>query len=513
MFGFRSQHPMSRSRLPALLLAALLSFAAAPAGLTQPAPQPKAETARDSQPGILSLLPPDSITGHTLVTEGGSFPYTATAGTFTLRGQDGKRIAAVFYTAYTRDAAEEDASARPVTFVFNGGPGAASTYLHLGLVGPQVVDFGVPPAAATARLHDNPESWLRFTDLVLIDPVGTGWSRAANSEDNEKFWGVDSDAETIAKVIALYVAEHGLTAAPKYLLGESYGGFRAAKVARAMQQDQGIVASGIIMLSPLLDGGLTFRAGRSALSAALLLPAIAATELDRQGRFTPEALAEAERFAMTDYLVTLAGPPPEGDAATAFYARVAAMTGLPPEVVARTRGFVGRAYLNHPRDGAAQVVSPYDGTFAMPDPFPESDYDGGDDPILDGFLQSLGGLFVGYARAELGFETEMTFELLNRRVSSRWNWDDGRRGASVSGDLRRLLALNPGFRLLIAHGRNDLVTPYGPSRYVLDHLPPEAGADRAALALYKGGHMFYLDPASRIAFTEDAEAFYASGAP
>jgi len=334
MFGFRSQHPMSRSRLPAFLLAVLLSIAAT-AGLAQPAPQPKAETAQDSQPGILSLLPPDSITGHTLVTEGGSFPYTATAGTFTLRGQDGKRIAAVFYTAYTRDAAEEDAAARPVTFVFNGGPGAASTYLHLGLVGPQVVDFGVPPAAATARLHDNPESWLRFTDLVLIDPVGTGWSRAANSEDNEKFWGVDSDAETIAKVIALYVAEHGLTAAPKYLLGESYGGFRAAKVARALQQDQGIVVSGIVMLSPLLDGGLTFRASRSALSAALLLPAIAATELDRRGRFTPEALAEAERFAMTDYLVTLAGPPPGGDAATTFYAKVAAMTGLPPEVVAQ----------------------------------------------------------------------------------------------------------------------------------------------------------------------------------
>ncbi len=502
---------MSRGRLPALLLAALLSFAAAPA-VAQPAPQPKAEIAQDSQPGILSLLPADSITDHTLVTEDGSFPYTATAGTFTLRGQDGGRSAAMFYTAYTRDGGE-DGAARPVTFVFNGGPGAASTYLHLGLVGPQVVDFGAPPAAATARLHDNPESWLRFTDLVLIDPVGTGWSRAADPEDNEKFWGVESDAEAIAKVIALYVAEHGLTAAPKYLLGESYGGFRAAKVARALQQGQGIVASGIVMLSPLLDGGLTFRAGRSALSAALLLPAIAATELDRQGRFTPQALAEAERFAMTDYLVTLAGPPPEGDAATAFYAKVAAMTGLPPEVVARTRGFIGRAYLNHPRDGAAQVVSPYDGTFAMPDPFPESDYDGGDDPMLDGFLQSLGGLFVGYARAQLGFETEMTFELLNRSVSSRWNWDGGRRGASVSGDLRRLLALNPGFRLLIAHGRNDLVTPYGPSRYVLDHLSPEAGADRAALALYKGGHMFYLDPASRIAFTKDAEAFYANGAP
>jgi len=136
--------------------------------------------------------------------------------------------------------------------------------------------------------------------------------------------------------------------------------------------------------------------------------------------------------------------------------------------------------------------------------------------MLDGFLQSLGGLFVGYARAELAFESEMTYELLNRRISPKWTWDGsggGRRSASVSGDLRSLLALNPDFRLLIAHGRNDLVTPYGPSRYVIDHLPPEGGAERAALALYKGGHMFYLDPASRAAFTADAEAFYANGAP
>ena len=528
--------------LAARLLAALLLGAALLAGFpaaAQQAPeqatsqQPAAQQQTPQQQtgaGILALLPEDSVTQHELAVGGERLAYTATAGTLALRDQRGERLAEVYYTAYTLEVSGDGAAAasRPVTFVFNGGPGAASTYLHLGLVGPRVVEYGEPPAAATAALQDNPDSWLAFTDLVLIDPVGTGWSRAADPDKAERFWGVGPDAEALAKVIALYVAANGRTASPKVLLGESYGGFRAAKVARALQQDQGLVVSGIVMVSPFLDGGLHSGATRSALSAALLLPAIAATELDRQGRFSAAALAEAERFAMTDYLVTLAGPAPRGADADTFYGRVAALSGLPAEVVARTRGFVARAYLGHRRGEAPRIASPYDGTFTLPDPFPESDDGHADDPILDGYLQSLGGLFVGYARQQLGYETEITYELLNRRVSGKWNWNaggggGGRRSVSAAGDLRQLLALNPGFRLLIAHGRSDLVTPYGVSRYVLDHLPPgtRAGtgtgasgeAERARLALYKGGHMFYFDPASRAAFTEEARGFYEAAAP
>lgn len=511
--------------LPALLLAAALfaPLAGALPGAAQPAQQPlvqqpqaqqpqdqHADDQRAAGPGILSLLPPDSVTQHEITLGGERLAYTATAGTFALRNQRGKRLAAVFYTAYTLDGAA--AATRPVTFVFNGGPGAASAYLHLGLVGPRIVEYGSPPDATT-QLKSNPDSWLSFTDLVLIDPVGTGWSRAAEPNRAERFWSVERDAETLAKVIALYVADNGRTASPKYLLGESYGGFRAAKLARALQQEQGIVVSGIVMVSPFLDGALHSGASRLALNAALLLPSIAATELDRAGRFSAEALAAAERFAMTDYLVTLAGPPPEAETGDGFYARVAELTGLPLGVVRRTRGFIAEAYLEHPSGGAPEIASPYDATFALPDPFPESDDGGDDDPILDGYLQSLGGLFVGYAREQLGYETEMTYELLNRRVSGRWNWGGDRRHASATGDLRRLLALNPGFRLLVAHGRSDLVTPYGASRYVLDHLPQYGEADRARLAIYKGGHMFYFDPAARAAFTAEAAAFYENAAP
>ena len=147
-----------------------------------------------------------------------------------------------------------------MTFVFNGGPGAGSAFLNLGLVGPRIAVFGMTASTArNVRLADNPDTWLAFTDLVLIDPVGTGWSRAAKPDGASAFWSVHRDAESLAKVIALYVAKNSRVSSPKYILGESYGGFRAAKVAQALQSDQGIIATGILMVSPMIEGAVSFR--------------------------------------------------------------------------------------------------------------------------------------------------------------------------------------------------------------------------------------------------------------
>jgi len=157
------------------------------------------------------------------------------------------------------------------------------------------------------------------------------------------------------------------------------------------------------------------------------------------------------------------------------------------------------------------TVSSYDATFSIPDPFPESTGRHGVDPMLDGFTRALSGAFVGYARDELGFRTEMTYTLLARDVSSKWEWGDRREPPGVSDDIRELLALTPSFKLLVAHGRTDLVTPYGVSRYVLDHLPDIGGADRAQLKVYRGGHMFYFSPESRRAFANDVKSFYQAG--
>src|SRR5262249_35168294 len=158
-----------------------------------------------------------------------------------------------------------------------------------------------------------PQTWLAFTDLVMIDPIGSGWSRAAKPDGASAFWGVRRDAESIAKTIALYVANNHRSASPKYLLGESYGGFRAAQGARALKREQGITISGITMVSPLVESALIFGGTRFALGAALQLPSLAAAELERRGTFSREKIAEAEHFAINEYLPTLAGPPPRGE--------------------------------------------------------------------------------------------------------------------------------------------------------------------------------------------------------
>ncbi len=460
-------------------------------------------------PGVLSLLPADSVTEHSIDTAAGKLSYTATAGTFALFDQSGERSAAVFYTAYV---AKPNDPGRPLTFVFNGGPGAGSAFLNLGLVGPRIATFGKGYDGASVHLVDNPDTWLAFTDLVLIDPVGTGWSRPAKPDGGGAFWGVHRDAESMAKVIALYVAKNGRVSSPKYILGESYGGFRAAKVARVLQNNQGIVVRGIVMVSPMLEGHFQFGGEHFALGAALELPSLAAAELERKGTFSAAALAQIEHFALTDYLSALAGPPLSGDAAQAFYARVAQMTGLPKDVIARSRGFIHDVYVKGLRLSDHKIVSHYDATFAVDDPNPESESAHGPDPFVDGFIRAYGGALAVYARDELGFKTDMTYNLLAPDVSGKWDWQDsgGRAPPSSAEDLRDLLALTPSFRLMIAHGYSDMVTPYAVSGYVLNHLPASVDGERAELRLYRGGHMFYVDPQSRKAFTAEARTMYSS---
>src|ERR1700729_2282572 len=230
--------------------------------------------------GVLTLLPADSVTEHSIDLPSGKLAYTATAGTLSLFDQSGERSAAIFYTAYV--AKSDNPADRPVTFVFNGGPGAASAFLNLGLVGPRIAEFGMANHdGAKVRLTDNPDTWLAFTDLVLIDPVGTGWSRPAKPDGGHGFLDVHGDAESLAKAIALYVAKNSRATSPKFILGESYGGFRAAKVARLLESEQGMMASGILMLSPVLEGEFQFGGERFALGAALQLPSLAAAQLER----------------------------------------------------------------------------------------------------------------------------------------------------------------------------------------------------------------------------------------
>ncbi len=511
--SFPNTTKLSRLLL-ALLFAGASTMAVAQERPRRPQPQQSEQRQTEQRPAesresVLRLLPADAVTQHSVDIAGSKLAYTATAGTLSLFDQSGERSAAIFYTAYVAKGA--DTASRPITFVFNGGPGAASAFLNLGAVGPRIVEFGASGRdGAAARLTDNPDTWLAFTDLVMIDPVGSGWSRAAKPDGGSAFWGVQRDAEAMAKTIALYISRNGRSGSPKYILGESYGGFRAAKVARALQREQGIVVSGIVMVSPLIEGSFLFGGTRFPLGAALHLPSLAASELERKGTFTTEALAQAERFALTEYLTTLAGPTPRGEAARSFYRRVAEISGLPEEVVAKSRGFIRDAYIKHLRAAEGKIVSRYDATFAVTDPYPDQESARGPDPLLDGLVRAYGGAFAAYARDELGFSTEMTYVLLSSEVSGKWDWGEhsGRASASISDDLQALLALSPSFRMLITHGYSDMVTPYAASRYVLDHLPNIGDPARAQLRLYRGGHMYYIDAQSRKAFSNDARAFY-----
>ena len=284
-------------------------------------------------------------------------------------------------------------------------------------------------------------------------------------------------------------------------------------MARELRREHGIAVAGIMMVSPLMEGAFTFGGTRFALGAAMQIPTLAAAELERKGTLTPERLAEAERFALNEYLTTLAGAPPRGEAGRAFYARVAEITGMPLDVVTRTRGFIRDNYVKHLRGAEGLVVSRYDITFTGVDPHPESATPRGPDPLLSTLSRTYSGAMSVYVREELGYKTDLTYVLLSREANSRWDWGgrgSNRDNASVDEDLRALFSLDPAFRLLVVHGYADMVTPYAVSRYVLDHLPDFANPTRAQLKIYRGGHMFYIDDESRLKFTNDARSFYAA---
>jgi len=240
------------------------------------------------------------------------------------------------------------------------------------------------------------------------------------------------------------------------------------------------------------------------------IPSLAAAALERKGELTPERITETERFALGEYLITLAGPPPRGDAARTFYTRVAEMTGMPLEVVTRTRGFIRDNYVKHLRAAEGLIVSRYDVNFTGPDPHPESATPRGPDPLLSTVSRAYSGAMSVYVREELGYKTDMTYVLLSGEANNRWDWGrgSGRDSASVDEDLRTLFTLDPAFRLLVVHGYADMVTPYSVSRYVLDHLPDFPNPSRAQLKVYRGGHMFYIDEGSRRTFSTDARSFY-----
>lgn len=514
-----------------LLLVLTAAFALAsppPQAASLEAPREKGEQARaGTRPaqrgsGLLELLPESVRTQHAITISGRVLAYESTAGTLDLLGSDGKMSARIFYVAHqltSRSAAEQaGAGRRPVTFVFNGGPGAASAYLQIGAVGPRIVrtspdgEFLPPPQV----VEDNPDTWLPMTDLVFVDPVGTGYSRAGEGTKPQQFWGIERDAAAMGGFIRRYLEAAGRTGSPIYLLGESYGGFRAAVLARTLQQDVGFAPSGLVLISPALDFSFIHGDEGNPLSWALSLPAMAAVHLERQGvhgEALRRDLAQVEQYALTDYLVALAsGLKPGGEAASA---RVAELTGLPLDLVRRHFARIPvRVFAREFERASGQVVSAYDASVAAPNIAPASGRPATPDPLLDRSVAAMTSAFVRHVRDELGYRTTLDYRLLNGEVARSWDYGTRptRQGyASALDDLQQARALNPRLRVLIAHGLSDLVTPYPVSAYLVRQLPTLAGAEPIRIRTYEGGHMMYLRPQSRRALRLDAAELYDGG--
>lgn len=452
-------------------------------------------------------------TEHSVMLAGRRIDYRATIESLPVSDPKGGATAQVVVITY--QAKDQPAEAWPVTFVFNGGPGASSAYLQMAAMGPRVVAFpdnGAVPAPPV-RLVDNPDSWLAFTDLVFIDPVGAGFSPVKpDDEAGKPFWSVGGDANSLSELISLWVNRNGRWAAPKLLAGESYGGYRAALIAGTLLDAQGIALSGLVMISPALEYGLIGGNRTDVLPWALALPSLVATARAHGKGDAGMSMEEVERFALTDYLTGIAAIAPAGPGPEpALIDRVAVLLGLERDLVRRHHGRVPPwVFAERLLDGSGLSLSLYDGGIAAPDASPGRR---GADPLLQGTIAPLSSAYQLHVRDALKLETDLPFRLLAGRPNKHWDWQGARGGPGpedgAADDLAEAMAQTPGLRLLVVHGRTDLITPYMVTRWLLDRLDlPETVRGRIRFEVLDGGHMMYFRPAQRAELARIAAEFY-----
>ena len=342
------------------VVAALLAVAApALAETVPPVAAPQAAQAE--------RLPAARTTRHRLALGDRTLAFAATAGAMTLKGAEEREEADIAFVAYALDGA--DAATRPVTFVVNGGPGAASAYLQIGALGPWMLPMAaerIVPSQPVA-LVANPDTWLDFTDLVFIDPVGTGFSRLVNPDDRlrDRYLSIDGDVEALADFISRWLIENGRNRSPKYFFGESYGGFRGPLIAESLQTDRGVGLDGMTLLSPVLDFGWWQQPDYAPLPMVSLLPSLAATRMEAAGTFSEAGLRAAEEYAAGDYVTDLLRGVADEAAVARLVDRVTALTGLDRQVVERSDGRIdGGDFAREIRRDERLRASVYDATVA-----------------------------------------------------------------------------------------------------------------------------------------------------
>jgi carboxypeptidase C (cathepsin A) len=493
-----------------LLLTLLLMQAAPPAADT-----PKTADARPAEKPPEKEEPP-VVTHHEIHVGGKALSYTVTTGMMPLRDAKGDIEAHIFFMAYTLDGAS-DKSRRPLMFSFNGGPGSASVWLHLGALGPKRVAMlpdGQMPAPPF-HLVDNEYTWLDRTDLVFIDPVGTGYSRAAKPELGRKFWGLRGDIESVGEFIRLYLTRYERWTSPLFLVGESYGTTRAAGLSGYLIE-RGIAFNGIVLVSSILNFQTADFGKGNDLPYVLYLPTYAATawyhhklapELQRD---LPATLQEVEAWAGTGYAEALA----KGDRMTAAEReqtaeRLSRYTGLEKRFIDNSNLRVAifpftKELLRDSRRTVGRIDSRFKGIDeSAATAAPEFD------PSIAAIRPPYTTTFNNYVRGELGYKSDLEYYILGGGITSPWDWGPGGQGyPDTSDDLRQAFAKNPYMKLFVASGHFDLATPYYATQYTLSHMGLDPSLRKnIQTGEYEAGHMVYLDTAELAKLKRDVAGF------
>ncbi len=464
-------------------------------------------------------------TSHETVVNGVSIAYTATAGRLVLKETEGKKRASFFFTAYTLDGVE-DVADRPIVFSFNGGPGSSSVWLHLGALGPRRVKmdeegFRVPPPG---RLVPNEHSILDVADLVFVDPVGTGFSRAIPHGEAKDFHHFKKDIHSVGEFITSYLSKHGRWSSPKYLAGESYGTTRCAGLAAHLLERHGVYFNGLVLISSILnfqtagfdENTYTFDRGND-LPYVVFLPSYAASAWyhgrlndDLQALTLRDFLDEVEAFAAGEYATALF----QGDRISeADFNRIAATlaryTGLSEQYVARydLRIEILRFCKELLRDDN-RTVGRIDSRYTGIDRFKDGDAFESD-PSLDTTMGIYTSALNDYVRKELGYESELPYEIMSSETNRNWDYEDFKNSyVDVSESLRETMSRNPDMKVLVANGYFDLATPYFATEYTFSHmgLDPEIRAN-VTMTYYEAGHMMYVHLASLETLAQDIRVF------
>jgi carboxypeptidase C (cathepsin A) len=511
--------------MPSFIRALFLALCVVPLAWSQqrpPAPAPPPPQTSSPTPAPVPDEPP-VITRHELKLGERTLKYSVATGFMPIKnGQTGETEARMFFMAYTLDDAP-DRSKRPLMFSFNGGPGSSSVWLHLGALGPKRVRMqpdGMMPAPPY-QLVPNEHTWLDATDLVFIDPVGTGYSRATRPELAARFLSLAGDLDSVGEFIRMYLTRHERWMSPLFLVGESYGTTRASGLA-GLLVERGIAFNGILLISTIMNFQTARFADGNDLPLTLILPSYTATAwyhkklpADLQRKPLRQVLDEAEKWAATEYTLALGrGDKLAGADRQKIVEQMARYTGLGKTFIENCNlrvelGRFNKELLREQRRTTGRLDSRFTGIDSRA---------AGDGPEFDPSMTAIRPPYTAalnhYVRGELGYKTDLVYHILGGGFTAPWSWGADNTYADTSIALRSAFAKNPFLKVFVAYGYYDMATPYFAAEYTVDHmnLDPALKANIKP-AYYEAGHMMYIDEKSLAKLKQDVAAFLQSAIP